>query len=61
MVTWLPTDTTISFGLTPLDVMVIIFVAVGVVDGDVGEDEEDDPPHATASPASATAMHAAVA
>jgi len=48
-VTCAPALTTMSFGLTPLDVMVIVFVAVGVVDGVV--DDEDDPPHEDATAA----------
>ena len=37
-----------SFGLTPLEVIVIVVVAIGVVEGEAGDELEDDPPHAAA-------------
>src|SRR5436309_1466466 len=55
-VTWLPAETTISFGLTPLEVIVMVLVGTGVVVGDVGDGELDDdpPPQASAAAAEAT-------
>ena len=44
-----------SFGLTPLEVIVMVFVGIGVVEGEVGDEAEDDPPHAAVVPTQMTA------
>jgi hypothetical protein len=46
-----PADTTISFGLTPVEEIVIVLVETGVVDGVVGEElDELDPPQLAKKP-----------